>query len=318
MPLSTSADSTVSGLAEEVDEKVLHAAFIPFGDINDIQIPLDYQTQKHRGFSFIEFEHAEDAAAAIDNMNDSELFGKTVRVNLAKPIRLKEGSSRPVWAEDDWLKQHAGETLENGEETAENSGETAENGGENEEQAQKRSSSDTKEGEPDKKKTKCKPEVYFDIKIGNREAGRIVIQLHADIVPITAENFRCLCTHEKGFGYKGSTFHRVIPQFMCQAGDFTNHNGTGGKSIYGKKFADENFDLRHTGPGVLSMANSGPNTNGSQFFLTISKTEWLDGKHVVFGQVVSGLEVVRHIERYGSKSGKTSEKIIISNCGQLV
>merc|ERR1739844_50322 len=148
--------------------------------------------------------------------------------------------------------------------------------------------------------------------------GRIVMELRADVVPKTAENFRALCTHEPGFGFKGSSFHRVIPQFMCQGGDFTNHNGTGGRSIYGAKFNDENFILKHEQAGTLSMANSGPNTNGSQFFLTTEKTDWLDGKHVVFGNVISGLNVVKKIEKFGSKSGKPSEKITITGCGELV
>merc|ERR1711924_209933 len=161
------------------------------------------------------------------------------------------------------------------------------------------------------------PICFFDMTAGGQAIGRIEMTLREDVVPKTAESFRALCTGEKGFGFKDSSFHRVINDFMCQGGDFTNHNGTGGKSIYGSKFADENFQLKHTGPGILSMANAGPSTNGSQFFLCTVKTDWLDGKHVVFGSVVEGMDVVKKVEAVGSQSGKTAKPVIIADCGQL-
>ncbi|MFB7916918.1 peptidylprolyl isomerase [Streptomyces sp. NPDC056061] len=161
--------------------------------------------------------------------------------------------------------------------------------------------------------------VYFDITINDEPAGRITFKLFDDVVPKTAENFRALATGEKGFGYKGSSFHRIIPAFMLQGGDFTRGNGTGGQSIYGAKFPDENFNLAHSKPGLLSMANSGPDSNGSQFFITTVVTSWLDGKHVVFGEVDNeeSMALVKKIEALGSQSGAPKAKITIADSGTL-
>ncbi|BCL25265.1 peptidylprolyl isomerase [Streptomyces aurantiacus] len=159
--------------------------------------------------------------------------------------------------------------------------------------------------------------VFFDITIDGAPAGRIVFKLYDDVVPRTAQNFRELATGQHGFGYEGSGFHRVIPEFMLQGGDFTRGDGTGGKSIYGAKFDDENFKLKHDKPFLLSMANSGPNSNGSQFFITTVLTSWLDGKHVVFGEVVEGQDLVTKIESLGSRSGTTRSKIVIASSGEL-
>ena len=163
---------------------------------------------------------------------------------------------------------------------------------------------------------------FFDITIDGEKVGRIVFGLFGEVVPKTVFNFRALCTGENGIGkkgkplhYKGSPFHRIIPEFMIQGGDFTDQNGIGGESVYGERFPDENFILKHTGPGYLSMANAGPNTNGSQFYITFINCDWLTGHHVVFGEVIQGMDFVKKLESMGSQSGKPKAPCKISNCG---
>ncbi|KAJ2823864.1 hypothetical protein GGI24_003563 [Coemansia furcata] len=275
----------VSGLDPEVSEQTLHAAFIPFGEIVQVTLPPDpSSSNKHRGFGFVEFEEEGDALEAIDNMHDAELFGRTIAVRQARAGALGKLGNGTIFSQDAWL----GKNLPTDQQADVDMSDVA-------------AKADN-------------PRVFLEFAVDGRPSGKVELELRRDVVPRTVENFRQLCTGEKGFGYKNSKVHRIIPGFMIQAGDFTKGDGTGGKSIYGEKFADEGFALKHDSPGLLSMANAGPNTNGSQFFITLDKTPWLDGKHVVFGKVVRGMDIVRMIEALGDNDAPLKPKKPIAIC----
>ena len=211
----------VGGLTENVTEKIVYDAFIPFGDIVQCNVPLDFESNSNRGFGFVEFADKDDAAEACDNLDDSEMFGRTLRVAIARPQQIKEGWGRPIWSDDNWIQKY-GQGGENNENNMSDDEKTQE-----ELEAEQLAKAE-KEGADRQGK---RPRVFFDVKIGAHFAGRITIELRNDLCPRTAENFRQLCVHTKGFGYKNSKFHRIIPDFMLQGGDFTHGNGTGGKSM---------------------------------------------------------------------------------------
>ena len=221
----------MGGLVPTVTEQLLHSLFIPFGDIVKIQLPISTETGSHRGFAFVEYEEMQDCAEAIYNINLSELHGKLLKVNLARPGKYQDIQEKAIWEDEEYIKLHQGEVAP----------EVI--------PAEIIKQSTTEPEKVDKKN----PRLYFDIAINGTFAGRMNFELFADIVPLTAENFKQLCTHQQGFGYKNTKFHRIIPNFMVQGGDFQKGDGTGGKSIFGGMFKDENFIIKHTRPGVLFL-----------------------------------------------------------------
>jgi len=290
----------VTGLDSNCTRDVLMGAFVPFGDITEVVL------DPGSSHGFVEFEDPEDVAAAIQNMHQSELFGKTISVSRARGSTLDK--KRAIWEKeaDEWVEEVENERAEQ----------------QRSEQSKTQRIMTARTGES--QSVLERPLVFFDMTIDGQAAGRIEMELFSDVAPKCAENFRALCTGEKGTGssgkalhYRSSPLHRIIPGFMLQGGDFTRGNGTGGESIFGDKFADENFVLRHASAGLLSMANAGPDTNGSQFFITLAPAPWLDGKHTVFGKVVRGRDVCKKLEKYGTKDGKPTAKIVVADCGQI-
>ncbi|KCV69930.1 hypothetical protein H696_03396 [Fonticula alba] len=320
----------VAGLADNVTRETLMGAFIPFGDIVSINMPTQRSSDRHRGFAMVEFEEAEDAIAAVDNMDQAELFGRTIKCQLSRTgaqIDTRTDNNVAFWAQDKWLEKYGHASLEKDPEFVSSATRAGQRALDEESRRDADSAAAiagaaaaggaTAAAPAPKIHITENPRAFFDIAISGEPAGRIEFVLRADICPKTCENFLALCEHSKGYGYRGSTFHRLIPNFTLQGGDFTNHNGTGGHSIFGEAFDDENFILKHTGIGCLSMANSGPNTNGSQFFITTAKADWLDGRHVVFGHVTAGLDLVRRVEACGTASGRPTKRVTIVNSGRL-
>ena len=291
----------ITGLDAECTREVLTGAFIPFGDISEVVL------EPGASHGFVEFEDAEDVLPAIQNMHQAELFGKTISVARARGSTLDK--KRAVWEReaDTWVEEVEAERAQKVDS----------------EKMHELRTMAARDGQT--QQVMERPAVFFELAFDDgRSLGRVEMELFSDVTPKCAENFRALCTGEKGMGsagkplhFKNSTFHRIIPGFMVQGGDFTRFNGTGGESIYGSKFADENFSLKHTAPGLLSMANAGPNTNGSQFFITLAACPWLDGKHTVFGKVTRGKDIVKQVEKYGTESGKPTAKIVVVNCGEI-
>ena len=274
----------IGNISQQITSTYLKKYFSTFGDIIKVDIPVNPESPgQHRSIAFIEFEEQQDALEAVENMNNNLLQGKLIKCSIARQ-KIRD-FTKPLWEDEDYIKLYS-KQFEGNSITEMNI----------------KASDDVKY-------------VYLNIQIGNVLAGKLIVQVRTDIVPLTAANFIQLCTGELGFGYKNSIFHRVIPGFMLQAGDFISGDGFGGKSIYGDTFNDENFELKHVGPGILSMANSGKNTNSSQFFITTAATPWLDDKHVVFGRVVDGMDIVKKIEAVGTKDGVTTEIVSIIDCG---